>query len=591
MSTIQVLDDHTINQIAAGEVVENAASVVKELVENSRDAGAKSITVEIKGGGRQLIRVVDDGLGMSPEDAQLCLQRHATSKLSQLSDLNNISSMGFRGEALPSIASVSKFTLLTKTATSPVTLIEVEGGTQTVKKEGEREVGTTIEVRSLFFNVPARRKFQRSPQSDANEVQKTLQLLALANPHISFRLLHNGKTLLTTEKKAFESWKEGFGYRVMEVMGAEFLAGTCPVEWKSEGVSIKGFLGMPQHTRHNRTGQTLILNGRPVFSPGLSQAVKEGYGTRIGERRFPVFILFLDLPGIDVDVNVHPQKRTIRLRHELRLQDLLRQAVEQALRSSRSQNSSSPTPLRVAERPQAPVYSVRPSSPGPSFSPRTFKPDSRDVFSLPASPFPLKHLDPLPRLLGRWKGWLMVEGSSIKEGWEDSIVFVDARRAHMRCLYEQIGRNLPSAPAQNLLLPLPLSLCSEEAILLEEHRESLSKLGFCIENHQGSLKLTTLPSYIKEKEAQEVIKDLLRGVRDLPDPRAELARRSALRRSHNMSTYEAEQLLKQWMKCREREYCPFGEPIVFSLMERELQKGLKEQHGSHCAHQEMSEPS
>jgi DNA mismatch repair protein MutL len=333
-SKIRVLTEHTINKIAAGEVIENPASVIKELVENSIDAGSKTICVEIQNGGRQLIRITDDGCGMSHDDALLSLERHATSKIKEVDDIQEITTMGFRGEAIPSIASISKFTLLTCPRTDDGTeaggtLVCVDGGRIVSCAGAARSPGTTIEVKSLFFNVPVRRKFQKSPAYDIHEIQKMLSLLALGYPNVQFELISDQKTLLKTCPPLEEiSFSDQLRKRIEDVLGKVVSGPLLPVSFEQPPFGIHGFIAPPSIHKPNRTGQYLFINHRAVFSPLVSTAVKEGYGTMLPAQRFPFFILHLSLPGSLVDVNVHPQKKEVRLRQESQLKEIIIRAIQ-----------------------------------------------------------------------------------------------------------------------------------------------------------------------------------------------------------------------------------------------------------------------
>ncbi len=265
---IRLLDDTTINQIAAGEVIENASSVVKELVENSLDASATEITVEIKAGGRQLIRIIDNGIGMSPDDAILCLERHATSKIRAVEDVHSITTMGFRGEAIPSIASISKFTLLTrpKNQDTTGTMVLVEGGKIKKTCEVMRAPGTTIEIKNLFYNLPVRQKFQRSVSYDAGEIHKIISSIALGNPHVKFNLISQEKNILSIPAWNGNNILDGIGDRIKTLLGEGLYRNIESFDYKDAPYHFFGYLGTPDYTRHNRTGQYLYINGRPIFS-------------------------------------------------------------------------------------------------------------------------------------------------------------------------------------------------------------------------------------------------------------------------------------------------------------------------------------
>jgi len=315
---IALLSDEAINQIAAGEVVENPASVVKELGDNALDADATRITIKILAGGHQAICIEDDGCGMSREDALLCLLRHATSKIRTLSDLDKLFTMGFRGEALAAIASVSQVEIRTSDGCETTRLV-AEGGKILNEESCARNRGTTLEIRSLFFNAPARRKFQKSPQASTAAIVRILESLAIAHPHVAFSLYSQGQLLLDLKPATLQE-------RILELFDEEM----APGFWFDEG-RVKGFLGKPEEAKATRSGQFLLLNRRPIASPLLSRALKDGYGTRLGTGSHPTAVLLLELDPEEFDVNVHPQKREVRFRRESALFSEVLRAVQKAL--------------------------------------------------------------------------------------------------------------------------------------------------------------------------------------------------------------------------------------------------------------------
>lgn len=313
---IALLSDHVINQIAAGEVIENPASVIKELMDNAIDAGATRIEIEIQAGGQQLIIVEDNGCGMSAEDVEMCLMRHATSKLRILDDLESLQTMGFRGEALAAIAAISKLEIRTSDGVKGTRLV-ADGGQILTVEPCARNRGTTIEVRSLFFNTPARRKFQKSPAANAAQITRSVSAVSLAEPNIAFSLCSSGQIVLDVKPA---SWKE----RVAEVIGDVSKNGI----W-FEQKHAKGWLGLPDESRATRSLQHFFVNRRLIFSPLLSKAAREAYGTRILEGSHPAIILFYECAADDFDVNVHPQKKEIRFRDEGKIFCLVRDAIQQ----------------------------------------------------------------------------------------------------------------------------------------------------------------------------------------------------------------------------------------------------------------------
>jgi len=398
MSRIRLLSEQVANQIAAGEVVERPASVVKELVENSLDAGAGRITVEIQAGGRSLVRVSDDGIGMNRDDALLCLERHATSKISRAEDLNSISTMGFRGEALPSIASVSRFTLTTRErdSVSPEgTQVVIAGGKILEVKSAGSPSGTTIEVRQLFYNLPARRKFLRSEETEAAHIQHYLTLAALAHPQVAFTLNKDGRMIWQlsavphpASDRAAQLGALRERIRALEGDGLKLL----PVDFKASlpvavshypdapaeeafreevptdnGFQVWGFMGAPGVSRSTREDQHLFVNRRPVDNRGLNFALLEGYHTALMKGKYPVCCLFIELDASGVDVNIHPSKKEVKFHQEMQVRRLVAQAVRETLLRFHSTSPQAGIPLEQAVQASGSTSKPAPSAEQPSF--------------------------------------------------------------------------------------------------------------------------------------------------------------------------------------------------------------------------------
>ncbi|WP_068468608.1 DNA mismatch repair endonuclease MutL [Candidatus Protochlamydia phocaeensis] len=548
-SKISILNEQTINKIAAGEVIENPSSVVKELVENSLDAGATEICVEIQGGGRQLIRISDNGCGMSPEDALLCLERHATSKIKEVEDIQDLLTMGFRGEAIPSIAAISKFSLLTcprlENKQTEGTLVSVEGGKLISSSPAARAPGTTMEVRSLFYNVPVRRKFQKSPSYDAQEILKILSALALGHPSVQFELISDQKSLFKTPLlPAHYTFQESLNKRIETLLGKEFASSLCPLHFEQAPYELKGFIGTPSHHKANRTGQYLFINQRAVYSPFIASAIREGYGTMLGTNRYPVFVLHLHLPGTFLDVNVHPQKKEVRLRQEHLLKTALIEAVQKALRQDQPSfltlNKEPDRPFPSLSAPYASLlpppffqtkkelyveeeenweYKANPSyiPPSPSLPPLS----SPALPVLPTSPLssletPPSVLEPVlqfrtkptdadpapflfdalsekpafPTVLTTLVGYIMLDPFSLTTNHCPSLVqkergglcLIDQKAAYARICYERLLKQSASQPLpiQHLLVPATMQFSAPEAALLKDHLALLNEMGFSI---------------------------------------------------------------------------------------------------------------
>lgn len=575
---IELLSDQTINQIAAGEVIENPASVVKELVENSVDAGARQITIEVKGGGLGLIRISDDGEGMHREDALLSLQRHATSKLKEVDDLSTLLSMGFRGEALPSIASISRLTLTTAPADNSGTRIETEGGKILSVSPAARNRGTTIEVAALFSNVPARKRFQKSPSALSAEITKMVTLLSLAYPELSFELIQNEKRTLFTEPD------RSLVERAKELLGEEFGESSFFIDHAEEGLSLSGVLGKPLYSRPNRTGQYLFINRRPVLSLPLSYAVKEGYGTRLEELRHPLFVLHLSLPPALVDVNVHPQKREVRFKEEAALKEQIRKAV--ALSMSRCEEHAISS-LPAFSFPSAQESSFRSDcffSSTPTFS---FKEEP----SLPTSSAPLhfkedQELSEQPLFsfqeerissLSLFRHYLLIDAQRLFNTipTKGGLLLVDLLAASASLLFHLLATKEENCSSQILLFPLPLALSATEIATALASAASLRKLGF--EMHPSgphSLLIDAIPSDVDESEVKNLLLGLLEDLK-LYDKQKERAlalscMRLAKMRKKAFTQEEGEKITQELLLLQDPLYSPVGTKTIIEVTEHEL---------------------
>lgn len=598
-SKIRVLDEHTINQIAAGEVIENPASVVKELVENSIDAGGDNICVEIRGGGRQLIRVTDNGCGMSQDDALLCLERHATSKIRHVADISEIYSMGFRGEAIPSIASISKFMLLTcLPETEMGTMVVVEGGKIIRCCPVAHSKGTTIEVKSLFFNVPVRRKFQRSPAYDANEILKMLQNIALGNPHIHIELISDQKIVFTTHLSAVSGFQHELEQRVKDLLGIDFLEHMLSINEEKQGLRVQGLIGLPTYTRHNRTGQHLFINKRPIVSPLVAFAIRGGYGTALPTNRHPVFVLHLTVPGDLVDVNVHPQKREVRLRQDQTIKEILIETIQRALQGRNEPTfimpraediASEPNfilpiiddipplfykPIQENPNPKTPivVFEERPYSDPPAFT--------EIKFAVPPSiqKAPLK-------VLAVVKPYLLLDVLSSPER-KEGICLCDPRAAHSRIIFEKLVMQLEGKciiESQSLLIPYTFQTTPVESVWISSHAVNLQKMGFSV--HQSGpnvFAIDAIPTFLSAPELAALILELAQYSHDFFDNHelrqeqikrmAAAASHAAINRQTSINLVEAQALVDQLMACEMPYQCPLGKPTMIYLNQDELSK-------------------
>ncbi|MBS0620744.1 MAG: DNA mismatch repair endonuclease MutL [Verrucomicrobia bacterium] len=551
-NSIHLLSEKTINQIAAGEVIENPASVVKELVENAVDAGARRIVVAIQGGGFQKIEVSDDGIGMSAQDAELSLVRHATSKIRDADDLLCLATMGFRGEALASIAAISKLKLTTAQEGGVGTQIEVDGGKIVGISPIGRAQGTTLSITSLFFNVPARKKFQKSSAASSAEITKAMTQLALAHPFVGFELIQQDRALFSCPAVTGGDLLEALKERACIVLGAEFASSLLPLDCKEEQCHIRGWIAGPEMTRHNRTGQYLFVNQRPVQCLPLAYALRDAYGTRLSTDRHPIYLLHMEIAPDRVDVNVHPQKKEIRLREE----GLLRYAIHGAVNEALGTNVRREDPVFHNLPPvffSEPLL-LRETPRTESFAPLLFE----------------YLLEPI----GLFENYLLLDARSaptpLLPSPGDGILWIDLSGADARIRFEQLMRNAQATPAsQGLLLPLTYSPSKAEAQLLASRVATLGALGI----HMRSIGETTflieaIPPFLEEKEVIALIEELL-------DEKVHLelfAARAARRGNPPTDLGSGLALVKELLKTECPTRCPLGKAITFHMRKDAIQK-------------------
>ncbi|NGX42150.1 MAG: hypothetical protein K940chlam7_00427, partial [Chlamydiae bacterium] len=559
-------------------------------------ADATEICVEIKGGGRQLIRITDNGYGMNRDDAVLCFERHATSKISEIDDIHSLVTMGFRGEAIPSIGSISKLTLLTCTENEEEgTLVIVDGGRIVNCSPAARSPGTTIEVKSLFFNVPVRKKFQKSPTYDASEILKVVSIQALAHPSIKFQLISNQKNLLLVNTSQGSTLQELAGGRISSVLGSDFFAGTCPVEREHNQFKVTGFIGLPAYTRHNRTGQYLFINQRAVFSPLISYAVREAYGTTLATNRHPVFVLYATLPGSLVDVNVHPQKREVRLRQGQALREMVLYSVEDALQKAGIH--STVASYAFSEPPSFTIDSPVEAPPPPPPPPSEPEPVI-DWTSPPSPPTPTKKAEEPPhvevsvplfeteetprpsRVVATIPGFLLL--STECDSWQ----LVDQRAAHSRVLYEKLveqSENSSKLEVQQLLIPYTLEMTPIEAAVLNENISVLQQLGVNIQDFgNNSFIIHALPQMWVEANIQQLITEIVNDLREYQSDGAakqekekriaRAAGRAAVPQKKKLTIEEGQSLVNQLMKCKFSHQCPYGKPTIVEMTHKDISK-------------------
>jgi len=560
VNRIRLLPEHVANQIAAGEVVERPASVVKELVENSLDADARRITVTIKAGGRSAVVVADDGFGMGRDDALLALERHATSKIEKAEDLHSIRSLGFRGEAVPSIAAVSRFTLTSRERGALAgTQIEIAGGKIISVKDVGTAEGTTVEVRNLFFNLPARRKFLRSEQTETAHIEHIVTLCALAHPTVAFRLVVEERTRFDLAPAT------ELAGRLRELYGNQLVAQLLPLD----GEGIHGFVGKPGISRADRSQQHIFVNGRPVESKGINYALLEGYHTGLMKGKFPVTFLFLEINPELVDVNIHPAKREVRFRDEFAVRQCVTAAVRQALAPV------GPTfqPVTSTGWPQSAPSAT------PTPSPATETQTTLPVVDTPAATATVETEDGQWRVLGAiGRLYVLIESP-------EGLVLMDQHAAHERVLFERMLKELTveTAPAQKLLLPVTLELDARDAEFLAGNLKTLHKLGLGVsEFGERTFLIDAVPPYFKLDNLAQTFRDIVDELRQTgeqvharrlgEDKIATTVCRHAVKARDPLQGEELRALLRQLHQCDLPYTCPHGRPTLIQISYAELEK-------------------
>jgi len=565
---IAILPDAVANQIAAGEVVERPASVVKELAENALDAGARHVRVTVENGGKTLIEVADDGVGMNRDDAVLALDRHATSKIRTTLDLVGIGTFGFRGEALPAIASVTRFTLLTATADGSGTEVGVTGGRVDEVRDAARQRGTTVTARAVFFNTPARRKFLRSAASESRAVLDTVSTLALAHPAVGFELVLDGRQRLLVPADQLRE------ERLAAVWGPDLARTLLPVSYAVGGVLIEGFTQRPADAQPTGRRTQLFVNGRPFRDSFLVRAAEAGYRSAIHPGDRPSLFLNVRVDPAEVDVNVHPAKLEVRFRERLAVE----RAVEEAVRHALGQLVASAV---VGEPPLAGAMPA-PRWPEPS-SPDAAPPDLFAPLDGAASEQLPAESEAAP--VAAWSTPLLqLADTYICYESPDGLVIVDQHSAHERVLYEGVLRELggEGVPAQRLLLPITIELTDEELDVIVAHAEELRRIGFEVEPFGGrTVAIHGVPNPHPRFDAaacfREMVADLARGrfggwANRLERFAATYACRAAVKAGQRLDERSMRELLLRLFACRLAPHDVHGRSTIVQLPREELER-------------------
>ena len=627
MSKIKVLPDSLANKIAAGEVVERPSSVVKELLENAVDAAARTINIEVEAGGKRFIRVIDDGEGMTRDDAIIAFERHATSKLRSAEDLEAINTLGFRGEALPSIAAVSRLFLRTKTALDTEgTEVEFNGGKLIAVRDIAWPDGSEVEVRDLFFNIPARRKFLKSDATESFHITNLVQHYALANPELSFLLVSNGRDVIRVTPAG--SLKE----RAYQVLGGALLDKLVDVNVEANGLCVTGFVSNPQEQRSSRDAQYLFINRRFVRDQLIGRALGEAYRSMMPSGTYPAAVLFIDVPPTEVDVNVHPAKTEVRFLHEGAVLAFVRDAVVESLRSTQpiaqvprkvepretraavdvsASRTFAPAQFETAaETITSTTVASRAAATEPTWNSNESKPreekrrhqdstgctdsitggyadDSPDFASFGSEARPLEP-SALPGLGHGIKPLGQIRDSYIVATDEEGLLLVDQHVAHERILFEQFrdGRFARAAGLQPLLIPATLDLSPAEIEAFGIIQDELEKVG--IETMQLSgrtVAIKTAPSGIGSDDVLTAVRDLLAVVeserrsftldRIREQIAAEVACKAAIKINMPLTPEKMQWLIDELMKTANPMTCPHGRPIMMRMGLRDIERGFK----------------
>ncbi len=615
MPQIELLDQTTIDKIAAGEVVESPANVAKELVENAIDSGATAVTVEIREGGIGFIRVTDNGCGIPAEEIRKAFLRHATSKLRTIADLYSIHSLGFRGEALSSIAAVSRVEMITRTRDAVTGVrYEIEGAKEKTLEEIGAPYGTTIIMRQLFFNTPARAKFLKSASAESNKVTAFVEQLALSRPDIAFKYIVNGSVKLVTTGTG--NMKE----TAFQIYGKEIIRSMIPVDSRKEFTHITGFIGTPEIARGNKGFENYFVNGRYVKSKLISSAIEDGYAGNLMQHRFPFVILFLEIDREKVDVNVHPAKLELRFSRQEEIYEEIRRTVNETIESRRvmpeltldKEKKPAPAYTPVTETPKmaesAPVYGKpaeekhentekeeKQKAPEPFEEQRRAR--QKEASNISAE----NYRRPVPELVAERQLSLFDEEEVKKQQkknyriigqlfetyilveMEDNLYIIDQHAAHEKVMYEQFMKDLAGRKihTQQLLPAVALQLSLKEAELLAENLDSFTALGFELEPFGGrSWRITGIPVNLFKVDVKALFTELLDGEEFRKNPQvlaervASASCKAAVKGNMRLSDLEIKALMEELFSLEDPYHCPHGRPVYVQMAKTELDRKI-----------------
>src|SRR6202162_4855325 len=620
MSRIRLLPETVASQVAAGEVVERPASVVKELVENSIDAGARKIDILIRRGGISFMRVGDDGCGMDRDDALLSLERHATSKIRSVADLEAVGTLGFRGEALPSIASVSRFRLTSREPDAVSgTEVLVNGGKIDIVRDGGEAPGTQVEVRSLFYNIPARRKFLRAENTEARNIEHQLHLQAIGHPQIAFTFARDARMAFQLPATAT------LGDRIRDLHGNDLLNQLLAIDDSASAqVRISGLIGRVGLSRQTRSQQLVFVNGRAIESPVITSAIREGYHTALMKGQYPVTFLFLEVAPGSVDVNVHPAKREVRFRDPKGMREAIVRAIQETLAGGRADWQEKFKPAPAIPAPSAADLTLRPQVSAPEESHRELPMSETGSGGSPISAAVRQstfgqhsestsrernrlqvvgqaHRLPVPSSdsatgavalqtrSGRPRQQFQIIGVLNKlyvlmEN-ADGLVLVDQHAAHERILFEELRRRMEEqgVPSQKLLITQTFELPPRDADWIEQNMSVLQKMGIGIESFGPStFKIDSLPSFLNASDPVQFVRKVIDDLKSASNTSSPLRLgeemiaksvcRHAVKANDPLRYLEVEKLIQDLLECELPYCCPHGRPTMIQISNAELEK-------------------
>jgi len=552
MNKIIQLEETLVSKIAAGEVVERPASVVKEIIENSIDAGAKKISIEVKDGGKKYIRVSDDGCGMSPEDAKLSIERHSTSKIRNVDDLFAIRTLGFRGEALPSIASISKFELITSDGHAHGTKIKVEGGKVKSQESAGCPVGTSVTVEELFFNTPARLKFQKGKSTELSNIIDVTSKFILSNPQISFKLKSDGKEILSSI---------GSG-NLLEAIASIYGTDMAKAMLEVKDAKIHGYITQPVITKSDRYGESFFVNGRFVRNALLSRALEESYRTLIPNGKYPIAVVSIDIDPAEVDVNVHPTKREVKFTRPDVVMRAITSAASKALSEVGADTGSS-------------------SFTGSGYAPTgEWKPEMIQIFGESSGQY---QGSPWPSTTDEHTGKLLqINLTYIISAKGDDLIIIDQHAAHERIMYEKIKNKVISG-TQNLLVPKTLEIEPKEFALISDNLEEISQMGFDLEIFgKNTIMVRGIPAAFKVQNIDTAVNEILSElsssfkIKSIEERREAvwkmMACKSAVKAGDKLSYIEMDGLIKELFAISNPTTCPHGRPTLVKISKADMEK-------------------